>query len=211
MNVIISSVSKVINHTAVLNDISCRFSGGNIYGIVGLNGSGKTMLLRTICGLLVPTSGTVEIDGKTLHRDISFPTNLGVIIEKPEFLSYLSGYENLRQIAAIKKIASDDKIREYMQLFSLDPDSKQAMRKYSLGMKQKIGIIQAIMENPDILVLDEPFNALDEQSVLLFRKLLVQFKQDGKLIILTSHNKEDIEAICNEIIVLKNGKIVLED
>lgn len=165
MNVIFSSVSKIINHTAVLDNISCQFSGGNIYGIVGLNGSGKTMLLRTICGLLVPTSGTVEIDGKTLHRDISFPPNLGMIIEKPEFLSYLSGYENLRQIAAIKKVASDDTIREYMKLFELDPNSKQAMRKYSLGMKQKIGIIQAIMENPDILVLDEPFNALDEQSV----------------------------------------------
>lgn len=211
MKITISSVSKIIHHTAVLNDISCQFSSGNIYGIVGLNGSGKTMLLRTICGLLVPTTGTVVIDGKTLHKDISFPPNLGMIIEKPEFLSYLSGYENLKQISDIKKIASDETIKEYMQIFALDPASRQAMRKYSLGMKQKIGIIQAIMENPDILVLDEPFNALDEQSVLLFRKLLLQFKRDGKLIILTSHNKEDIEAICNEIVMLKNGKVASDN
>lgn len=208
MDVILKSVSKVINHTAVLDDISCRFTSGNIYGVVGRNGSGKTMLLRTIAGLLIPTSGTVVIDEKRLHKDISFPPNLGLIIEKPEFLSYLTGFENLKQIAAIKKVVSDETIKEYMKLFALDPTSKHTMRKYSLGMKQKIGIIQALMENPDILVLDEPFNALDEQSVLLLRKLLLQRKEEGKLIIITSHNKEDIETICNEVIFLKNGKMI---
>ena len=211
MDIILKSVSKVINHTTVLDDISCQFSSGNIYGVVGRNGSGKTMLLRTIAGLLVPTSGTVVINGKRLHKDISFPPNLGLIIEKPEFLSYLTGFENLKQIAAIKKVASDETIKEYMKLFALDPASKHTMRKYSLGMKQKIGIIQALMENPDILVLDEPFNALDEQSVLLLRDLLLQRKEEGKLIIITSHNKEDIETICNEVIFLKNGKMISQE
>ena len=211
MDIILESVSKVINHTAVLDNISCQFTSGNIYGVVGRNGSGKTMLLRTIAGLLIPTSGSVIIDGKRLHKDISFPKNLGLIIEKPEFLSYLSGFENLKQIASIKKVASDDTIKEYMTLFALNPTSKHTMRKYSLGMKQKIGIIQALMENPDILVLDEPFNALDEQSVLLLRKILLQRKEEGKLIIITSHNKEDIETICNEVIFLKNGKLTVTE
>lgn len=209
MEIILKSISKVINHTTVLDNISCTFSGGNIYGVVGQNGSGKTMLLRTISGLIVPTSGSVFMDGKELHKDISFPPNLGLIIEKPEFLSYMTGLENLKQIASIKKIASEETIKEYMQLFALDPDSKHTMKKYSLGMKQKIGIIQALMENPDVLILDEPFNALDEQSVLLLRKLLLQRKEEGKLILITSHNKEDIESICNQVVFMQEGKLLV--
>lgn len=208
MDIILKSISKVINGTPVLDNISYKFSGGNIYGVVGRNGSGKTMLLRTISGLIVPTSGSVFVDGKELHKDISFPPNMGLIIEKPEFLSYMTGVENLKQIAAIKKIASEETIKEYMKLFALDPNSKHTMRKYSLGMKQKIGIIQALMENPDILILDEPFNALDEQSVLLLRNLLEQRKEEGKLVLLTSHNKEDIETICNQVVFMQDGKMV---
>lgn len=208
MDIILKSISKVINGTPVLDNISYKFSGGNIYGVVGRNGSGKTMLLRTISGLIVPTSGSVFVDGKELHKDISFPPNMGLIIEKPEFLSYMTGLENLKQIAAIKKIASEETIKEYMKLFALDPNSKHTMRKYSLGMKQKIGIIQALMENPDILILDEPFNALDEQSVLLLRNLLEQRKEEGKLVLLTSHNKEDIETICNQVVFMQDGKMV---
>ena len=176
MEIILKAVSKKIGYTQVLDNINCLFLGGKIYGIVGYNGSGKTMLLRTIAGLVIPTSGTIDFDGKRLHRDISIPPSLGLIIEKPEFLSYMTGLENL----------------------------KQTMRRYSLGMKQKIGIIQALMENPDILILDEPFNALDEKSVLLLRKLLCQRRDEGKLIIVTSHHKDDIEAICDEVIVMQD-------
>lgn len=207
MNITLESVSKSFKNVTVLDDINCVFSSGNIYGVVGKNGSGKTMLLRTIAGLIIPTKGTVSFNGKALHKELSFPPNLGIIIEKPEFLGYLSGLENLRQIAMINNRITDAEIRDYMKLFSLDPDSKLPVRKYSLGMKQKIGIIQAIMEDPDIIVLDEPFNALDEQTVILLRDLLLQLKEKGKLIILTSHHKDDIESICNEVIFLEDGRI----
>lgn len=207
MDIVLESVSKEINHVTVLNNINCQFSSGMIYGIVGQNGSGKTMLLRTISGLIIPTRGTVTFDGKRLHKDISIPPDIGLIIEKPEFLSYMTGLENLKQIAAIKKVTSEETIKEYMRLFELDPASKQTMRRYSLGMKQKIGIIQALMENPDILVMDEPFNALDEQSVLLLRNLLRKHRDEEKLIIVTSHHKDDIEAICDNVMFMQDGKL----
>ena len=196
MEIILKAVSKKIGYTQVLDNINCLFLGGKIYGIIGYNGSGKTMLLRTIAGLVIPTSGTIDFDGKRLHRDISIPPSLGLIIEKPEFLSYMTGLENLKQLAAINKKVSENTIKEYMRLFELDPESKQTMRRYSLGMKQKIGIIQALMENPDILILDEPFNAL-----------VCQRRDEGKLIIVTSHHKDDIEAICDEVIVMRDGTL----
>ena len=133
---------------------------------------------------------------------------MGIIIEKPEFISHLSGLANLKMIAEVKKISTEETIRNYMRFFSLDPDSKQSVKRYSLGMRQKIGIIQAIMENPDLLVLDEPFNALDEESVKKLRELLLKFKEEQKLIIVTSHHKEDIDYICNQIINMENGKII---
>lgn len=199
MNIKVEALSKKINGAMVLKDISCEFVSGNIYGIVGKNGSGKTMLLREIAGLIRPTKGSISVDGKTLHHDISFPPNLGLIIEKPDFLNYLTGFENLKMLAEIRHRVADDKIKTLMTKFSLEPNSKQTVKKYSLGMKQKIGIIQAIMENPDILILDEPFNALDEDTVLLVRNLLLQYRKDGKLIVITSHHREDIDAICNHI------------
>ena len=207
MDIVLKSVSKEINHVTVLDNINCQFASGMIYGVVGQNGSGKTMLLRIISGLIIPTNGTITFDGKQLHKDISIPPDIGLIIEKPEFLSYMTGLENLKQLAAIKKIASEETIKEYMRLFALDPASKQTMRRYSLGMKQKIGIIQALMENPEILVLDEPFNALDEQSVLLLRDLLRNYRDEGKLIIVTSHHKDDIEAICDNVMFMQDGKL----
>ena len=205
--IIIENLSKTIKNNKILDNVNLTFESGHVYGLVGRNGSGKTMLLRTIAGLVIPTSGTIDFDGKRLHRDISIPPSLGLIIEKPEFLSYMTGLENLKQLAAINKKVSENTIKEYMRLFELDPESKQTMRRYSLGMKQKIGIIQALMENPDILILDEPFNALDEKSVLLLRKLLCQRRDEGKLIVVTSHHKDDIEAICDEVIVMQDGTL----
>ncbi|MEQ2444328.1 ABC transporter ATP-binding protein [Pseudoflavonifractor sp. CLA-AP-H29] len=208
MNIKVEALSKKINGAMVLKDISCEFASGNIYGIVGKNGSGKTMLLREIAGLIRPTKGSISVDGKILHHDISFPPNLGLIIEKPDFLNYLTGFENLKILAEIRHRVTDDKIKDLMKKFSLEPNSKQTVKKYSLGMKQKIGIIQAIMENPDILILDEPFNALDEDTVLLVRNLLLQYRKDGKLIVITSHHREDIDAICNHIYRMEEGQLI---
>ena len=208
MNIKVEALSKKINGAMVLKDISCEFVSGNIYGIVGKNGSGKTMLLREIAGLIRPTKGSISVDGKMLHHDISFPPNLGLIIEKPDFLNYLTGFENLKILAEIRHRVTDDKIKDLMKKFSLEPNSKQTVKKYSLGMKQKIGIIQAIMENPDILILDEPFNALDEDTVLLVRNLLLQYRKDGKLIVITSHHREDIDAICNHIYRMEEGQLI---
>ena len=200
--------AKKLGGNYVLSDIDLTFESGHIYGIVGLNGSGKTMLLRMLAGLIKPTSGKVWIDGKQLHKDMSFPENMGIIIEKPEMLNHLSGLENLKLLSEIKGIISQDKIISYMEMFGLDPQDKKPMKKYSLGMKQKIGIIQAIMEDPQLLVLDEPFNALDETTVNMVRDILLKYKEEGKLIIITSHHRDDIEALCDEIVHIKDGKIV---
>jgi len=208
MNIEVRNFTKIIRKGTVLEDINLDFESGYIYGLTGQNGSGKTMLLRAIAGLIRPTSGEVIVDGLMLHKDISFPPNMGILIEKPTFMNYLTGYENLKFLAEIRNIVSYEKIEKYMQMFGLDPHSKKPVKKYSLGMKQKLGIIQAIMEDQQILILDEAFNALDESSVSTLRKLLQQYKNEGKLIILTSHNKEDIEVMCDYNYHISNGKIL---
>ena len=208
MELKVDALSKTIRGVTVLENISCTFVSGTIYGVVGKNGSGKTMLLRELAGLIHPTAGSVTVDGKRLHRDLDFPQNLGILIEKPEFIPYLTGLENLKLLAEIRRIATEDTIRDWMKRFSLNPDSKLPIKKYSLGMKQKVGITQAIMEDPEILILDEPFNALDEASVDFLRKLLLQYRDEGKLIILTSHHKADIDAVCSQILTLEEGRLV---
>ena len=172
---------------------------------MGKNGSGKTMLLRSIAGLIKPTHGTVYVDGQVLYKDISFPPEMGIIIEKPELLEQLSGLENLKFLAEIKNIVSEEQIIEFMKMFSLDPYSKKPLKKYSLGMKQKVGIIQAIMENQKLLILDEPFNALDESTVTILRDLFKEYKNEDKLLIITSHHADDINFLCDEIITLQEG------
>lgn len=209
MKVWLENISKKINDTYVLKQISYEFKGGNIYGIVGKNGSGKTMLLRMVSGLIRPTEGRVRIDEKILWNDIDFPPNIGILIEKPSFIDFLTGYENLYLLAEIKGKIGKNEICEYMKLFSLDPTSKKIIKKYSLGMKQKIGIIQAIMEMPDILVLDEPFNALDVDSVKVLKNLLKELKNNDAIVIITSHHNEDLNEICDEIIQMQEGKLLL--
>lgn len=201
------NVTKCIKGNMVLRDVNCKLESGQIYGLVGRNGSGKTMLLRMMAGLILPTQGQVIVDGEPLHKTISFPKDMGILIEKPEMMMNLSGMENLKLLAEIRGAIEETTIREYMQLFSLDPDSRQPVKKYSLGMKQKIGIIQALMEDPSLLLLDEPFNALDEHSVELLRKLLLKCKKEGKLVVITSHHREDIEAVCDSILPMEEGRI----
>ena len=207
MEIRVESLNKTFRGVQVLEDINYTFTSGKIYGLAGKNGSGKTMLLREIAGLIHPTFGQVLIDGKQLHRDLSFPPSMGLIIEKPEFLGDMSGFENLKMLASIRKAVTDEQIKAWMRRFALDPEAKQPMRKYSLGMKQKIGIIQAVMEDPELLILDEPFNALDEESVRLCWSILQALQQTGKLIIITSHHKEDIEQLCDCTLLMECGRL----
>lgn len=205
----IEDLSKRIKGVNVLEHIELELSGGSIYGVIGPNGSGKTMLLRAIAGLIRPTSGKVYIDDKQLHKELSFPPEMGILIEKPELLNHLTGMENLMLLAGIRNVISKDQIKAYMKSFGLDPASKKTVKKYSLGMKQKLGIIQAIMEAPELMILDEPFNALDEATVQMLYKMFKEYKEAGKLLILTSHHREDIEMLCDKIIKLQEGKVIV--
>ncbi|GIO41187.1 ABC transporter ATP-binding protein [Paenibacillus apis] len=200
--------TKSLGNTIVLENINVLLKSGNIYGVIGKNGSGKTMFLRMISGLILPTSGEVKVDDKVLGKDMSFPKHLGILLERPSFLPHLTGYENLKMLAKIRKIANEKDIQAFMNLFNLDWESDKKFRKYSLGMKQKLGIIQAIMENQQIIVLDEPFNALDENSVETLRHTLIKLKTEQKLIVMTSHNKEDIELLCDYTFLISEGKLM---
>lgn len=203
----IEHVSKKFKENIILQDINLELKRGKIYGFVGRNGSGKTILFKLIAGFLQPTSGIIKIGDKIIGKDIDFPNSCGVIIESPGFISSLSGYKNLKILADIKGKIDGNKIKEYMKTFELDPNDKKKVKTYSLGMRQKLGIIQALMENPEILILDEPMNALDEESVKKVRDILLEIKHE-KIILLSSHNKEDIEVLCDEIYKVENSTIV---
>lgn len=211
MKIDIKDYTKVIKKKTILDNINISFESGKIYGLHGRNGSGKTMLLRAICGLILPTEGSVSIDGKIIGKDIEFPESVGVIIESMSMLPEYSGFDNLKMLAKIKKIAADDDIRNAMHSVGLDPDNKKRVGTYSLGMKQKLNIAQAIMENPCLYLLDEPTNALDEGTVNDIRKLLLTLKENGALIIIASHNKEDLSVLCDEVIHINEGKIITAD
>ena len=198
------ALSKTIKGVDVLKDINVRLESGNIYGVVGRNGSGKTMFLRALAGLIVPTTGEIHIDDLILHKNMDFPHNKVLIIEKPTFLNYLTGFENLKLLADINKIASVETIKRFMTEYGMDPESPKKVKEYSLGMKQKLGIIQAIMEDPVLLVLDEPTSALDETTINIFRNYLNTHK-DNKIIVMTSHNKDDINTICTHVFTMTDG------
>lgn len=205
-NITIQNLSKSIKKHKVLDNVDLTFESGNIYGLVGRNGSGKTMLLRAICGLIFPDEGTITIDSKQLHKDISFPPNCGAIIEHTELLPNFTAFENLKILGKIRNIATDNKMKETLRLVGLDPENKSKVKTYSLGMKQKLSIAQALFEDPDILLLDEPTNALDEESVNIIRKILIKEKNIGKLVIIASHNKDDIDFLSDIIIKVSDGK-----
>ncbi|MCI9124585.1 MAG: ATP-binding cassette domain-containing protein [Eubacterium sp.] len=201
----IEHLNLTIHKSKILTDINLSLENGKIHGLVGRNGSGKTMLMKCICGFVHPTSGTVQIDGNFIGKDIDFPNDLGVIIETPEFIPYLSGFSNLLLLAKGRNRIGKPRIHEVMQLVHLDPNSRLHVKKYSLGMKQRLAIAQAIMESPKLLVLDEPLSALDEDGVHDIRKILLDFKQGGATIILSSHNAEDIRVLCDDVYRLRKG------
>ncbi len=202
----IKNLSKEIDGQTILKDINLDIKEGHIYGITGRNGSGKSMLLKTMIGLIIPTSGQIKINNTILNKG-DIPSNIGILINSPGLLLQCSAFQNLKILASIKNIISDDDIKKALNSVGLNPDDKRAVKKYSLGMKQKVGIAQAIMENPNILILDEPMNALDENSIQNLRELILELKKDKKTIILTSHNKDDIEKLCDYVYHMSDGKI----
>ncbi len=202
----VENVTKKFGDDTILENITIDFEKGKIYGIIGRNGSGKTVLFKLIIGFLKPTRGRILVEGKEIGKDIDFAEQTGMIIETPGFLSAFNGYKNLEYLAAIKKAIGKKEIQESMIRVGLDPKSKKKVGKYSLGMRQRLGIAQAIMENPDILILDEPMNGLDKQGVEDVRKILLKLKEEGKTILLASHNKEDIEILCDEVYEMDDGK-----
>lgn len=204
----IRNLSKTIKGTLILDNINVSFTPGTIYGLRGKNGCGKTMLMRCICGLIIPTTGSITIDDQQLHKDIMIPKSIGALIENPAFLPQYTGYKNLKILASLTGNVKDEEIIKALERVGLDPQDKRTYKKYSLGMKQKLGIANAIMGEPDIIVLDEPINALDEDSVKLIKKELLRLSESGKLIIIACHDKEELEYLCDIIYEMKCGCIV---
>ncbi|WP_369361758.1 ATP-binding cassette domain-containing protein [Priestia megaterium] len=209
--IIASNLSKKIKKQYVLKDINYTFDTGMVYGLYGRNGSGKTMLLRALSGLIRPSEGSILIDNKKLHEDISFPPSIGVIIENTSLLPQYDAFTNLKILAKIKNIASGEDIKEAIKRVGLDPLSKLKVKKFSLGMKQRLSIAQAIFEKPDIILLDEPTNAIDEEGITSIRNLLLKEKDRGATIVIASHNKEDLTILADKKIIMNSGEIVDND
>ncbi len=207
MKLIVDHVSKTIKGIDILTDISMVLTSGHIVGFQGVNGSGKTMLMRLISGLIRPTNGTVSIDGKVLGKDISFPPSIGTLIENPAFLDGYSGFENLRILASIHNRITSENIKATISAVGLDPESHKAYRKYSLGMKQRLGIAAAVMEHPELILLDEPTNALDVDGVAMVKEIIQKEKDRGALIILCCHDSEVLNALADEVYHIQEGKL----
>ena len=203
----VREVSLQIAGCEILREINLELNEGKIYGLVGRNGSGKTMLMKCICGFIHPSSGEIISDGKVIGREMDYLEDAGIILEAPGFIPYYSGLRNLRLLADIHNRLTKNEVVRSMERVGLDPDLKLPVRKYSMGMRQRLGIAQAIMENPRILILDEPMNALDWQGVLDIRRLLLELKED-RIILIASHNREDIEILCDEVYEMEKGKLL---
>jgi len=202
---VFQDVSKKFGTEQVLEHVSVEFGSGQIHGIIGKNGSGKTVFLMLACGLLYPDEGQVLVNGEQLGADTDFPDNIGIIIEAPGFLPYHSGYKNLLYLASLRNRIGKNAIKEAMRKVGLNPSDKKAVGKYSLGMRQRLGIAQAIMENPPLLVLDEPMNGLDKNGIEEMRALFLQLKAKGTTILLASHVKDDIEVLCDTVSQIADG------
>lgn len=204
----VNHLSLNIKQDTILSDITLHVEKGKITGLVGRNGCGKTMLMKCITGFVRPTEGEVIFDGKKVGQDVDFPQNTGIIIESPSFIPYYSGRKNLLELASLQKKVKKERIDEVLQQVGLFEARNKPVRKYSLGMRQRLGIAQALMENPDTLILDEPMNGLDNECVTLIRDILANLREQGKTILLVSHNAEDIRVLCDRIYEMDKGKLV---
>lgn len=198
-------LTKSFGEETVLKGITHCFERGKIHGIMGFNGSGKTVMFKCICGFLRPDGGSVWVDGKQIGKDVDFPESVGMIIESPGFLPGLSGFANLRRLAALKRLITDEEVREAIRTVGLDPDSKKKVGQYSLGMRERLGIAQAIMEDPELLILDEPFNGLDKRGAEEVCVLLDEIRGRGKTILIAAHNMLEIERLCDTVSEMDAG------
>lgn len=203
----IKNVTKIIKHNTVIDNVNLTVNSGKITGLKGVNGSGKTMLMRLVSGLILPTSGEIIIDGETLGKDITFPRSIGTLIENPAFLDNYSGFQNLKLLASIQGKISDEEIREAIIAVELNPDDKKKFRKYSLGMKQRLGIAAAVMEHPDIIILDEPTNALDSDGVQMVKRILQKEKERGALILISCHDLDILKELSDVIYLMNVGRL----
>lgn len=208
----VKNVSLTIKKTEILKNVNISLEKGKIHGLIGRNGSGKTMLMKCICGFVKPTEGEIFVDGKQIGKDCDFPSDIGIIIETPGFIPYYSGYKNLKSgyknlklLADLNKKIGKEDIKNSMKKVGLDPKLRRHVRKYSLGMRQRLGLAQAIMENPSILILDEPMNGLDKDGVKDMREYLLSFREQGKTIIIASHSAEDISVLCDTVCEMDKG------
>lgn len=204
----VTNVNLTLGKNEILKNINVSFEEGSIHGLIGRNGSGKTMLLKCICGFVKTTTGVITVDGKQVGKDVDFPPDMGIIIETPGFIPYYSGYKNLKVLATLKHQIGKQEIIESMKHVGLDPTLKRHVKKYSLGMRQRLGLAQAIMENPKLLILDEPFNGLDKDGVKEMRTYLKTCKEQGKTILICSHSAEDISLLCDTVHEMDKGILV---
>lgn len=208
-SIVLENVSKRFKDQIVLEHVNAEFQPGHIYGIIGHNGSGKTLLFKMICGFVLPTEGEVLVYGKRLDKNNCFPKETGVVIEKSGLIENYTAHQNLKYLTKLCKNVDDNIIEQTLLEVGLEPKSKKKYKNFSLGMKQKLSIAQAILEYPKILVLDEPFNSLDEDSISKVKEILLSFKREGKLILIASHNSIDIDELCDKKFKIQNGKLVL--
>ena len=207
MEIIVKSATKYIKKALILDDVNIQLTGGKIYGLKGPNGSGKTMLMRLLSGLIRPTSGEVWIDGKKLGKDMDFPESVGLLIENPAFLPNYTGYENLELLAQIRGKIGAEEICQSLLEVGLDPHDPRRYRKYSLGMKQRLGIAAAIMEKPDLLIVDEPTNALDDSGVEQICTILRRERERGALVVIACHDSILLQTLSDEIYKIYEGKV----
>lgn len=207
MEITVKNITKVIKGTTVLDSVSMEMKSGEIVGLRGENGSGKTMLMRMIAGLIFPTQGSVQIDGRVLGKELAFPEEMGILLENPTFLENYTGYQNLRMLASIQNRIGEEEIKKAIRRVGLEWDDRKKYRKYSLGMKQRLGIAAAVMETPQLIILDEPSNALDDQGCEMLRQIIREEKARNALILVSSHDGSLLEEIADTIYIMKNGHL----
>lgn len=201
----VKNINLTIGKNHILKNVSVSFEKGMIHGLIGRNGSGKTMLIKCICGFVMPDEGEITVGGKRIGKDTDFPESMGIIIETPGFIPYYSGYRNLKLLAGLNNKIGREEICKSMERVGLDPGLKRHVGKYSLGMRQRLGLAQAVMENPELLILDEPMNGLDKEGVRDMRKYLLEIKQQKKTILIASHSAEDIDVLCDTVCEMDKG------